>query len=131
MTMYRSRAPIHDDPEPWKVWLETGYRMHGHREWRGAAADWDDALVRAEEAFPKFSALSAGEMPRAEYVREHLSETNAILVEFRDGSGSVAERAVQYRTYLTQGDVYDWRGHPPEMHEHALRVISRLVPVEA
>lgn len=126
MTLYRSRRPIHDDPEPWKVWLETAYKMHGHREWRGAAEDWDDAMERAETAFPKFTALQAGEHPRPEYVREYLAETNLILTEFRDGAGGVAERAAQYVAYLTDGDVYDWRGYPQEMRDHALRVLTRL-----
>lgn len=126
MTIYRSRPPINDDPEPWKVWLETGYAMHGHREWRGAADDWDDAIDRAEQVFPKFTALSAGNIPRHEYERRHLAEPNAILVEFRQGSGGVAERAAQYVTYLSEGDVYDWREYPEEMHGHALRVLARL-----
>ncbi|WP_442575906.1 hypothetical protein ACSBPH_01775 [Microbacterium sp. F51-2R] len=122
--MFSSKTPrdLNRDPEPWKVWLETPYAMHGHREWRGAADDWDDALVRAEDAYPRFQAYSAICMPRPEYDHPQHNEPNGILVEFRSNDDT--------------RDPIDWLRYSeaayfgPTAHiDHARRVLTRLARV--
>lgn len=135
MSIYASKTPrdLNHDPMPWHVSLTPSRGGNGRwREWRGAASSWDDALVRAEDAHPGWTAHTGGLIPRPEFDHKQHNEPNPILVEFRDVAGThfpFAEdldwwlKCLEDPTFDYTASGYRWtRAHV----DHARRVLERL-----
>jgi hypothetical protein len=74
------------------------------------------------------AAVEGGSIVTRRYAQHN--EPNPILIEFRSAWNVTypewrVSQAESYLTYL-DGDVYDWRRFPSEVHDHARRVLSRL-----
>ncbi|SDH40659.1 hypothetical protein [Microbacterium sp. 77mftsu3.1] len=105
-TMFASKTPrqLNHDPEPFVSGV-------GNRH----AENLNPAIWRHD--------------PRPEFDHAQHLQPNLILVEFR--RTAYRGKAAHYVTYLTTGDVYDWRHYGDEMKTHAFRVLTRLANAEA
>lgn len=109
MTLYSSREPFNDDPEPYVTYADD-------RRTDVRSKDWDMQSDGAVEYVRVHD-------PRPEYNRPQNNPTNPILVELRR-SDDYTCKVSDYLEYLS-GDVYDWRGLDSEK-DHARKVLTRL-----
>lgn len=105
MSLYSSREPFNDDPEPYRNTLRGGRQ----------AVRYGLGLERFE--------------PRPEYDRPQNNPTNPILTEFRRLVNETGN-GLYVTAWLFSGDLLEeWESYPLEQWHHAMDVLQKILSV--